>query len=236
MKTNVTLMSRSRNLFGITIRQETKTSFLSLTDLQTAYAELRKTNGLSDRRVTDILGSSANAERVYFILKKRDSIKTDFPAFMESVESKGLTTVLKENNYYITKGRGENKSTLCDPYIWALIAMEMNPMLYAEVITWLTDKLILNRIDAGDMYRDLSAAVSRFNNVDYSRLAQALNHIVFGKHETGIRNKGTESELSELHLLESNLAFSINSEFLTSFEEVMSHLRKVWSKKYNPVR
>lgn len=36
MKTNIVLKSTDRNLFGVTVRQETKTQFLSVTDLQEA--------------------------------------------------------------------------------------------------------------------------------------------------------------------------------------------------------
>lgn len=37
MKTNVVMISKDRDLFGVTIKQDTKTSFMSLTDLQEAY-------------------------------------------------------------------------------------------------------------------------------------------------------------------------------------------------------
>lgn len=41
MKTNVTMMSNDRKLFGVTIRQDTKNQFLSITDLQEAYTRAR---------------------------------------------------------------------------------------------------------------------------------------------------------------------------------------------------
>ena len=125
----------------------------------------------------------------------------------------------------------KKRSTYCNPYIWVLIAMEMNPVLYAEVVTWLTDKLIINRIEAGDMYKDLSKAVAKFPNTDYGNLAKALNHTVFGRHEVGIRNTGTEQQLKELHKIESNLAFSIDAGFIRSFSDLMAHIRKIWIKK-----
>ena len=46
MKTNVTMQSeKDRELFGVIIRQNTKDSMLSLTDLQEAYTRARILNG-----------------------------------------------------------------------------------------------------------------------------------------------------------------------------------------------
>ena len=41
MKSNVTMLSKDRVLFGVTIRQDTKNGFLSVTDLQDAYFRAR---------------------------------------------------------------------------------------------------------------------------------------------------------------------------------------------------
>ena len=51
MKTNVTMKSKDRELFGVVIKQDTKNSFLSLTDLQEAYAVGRLNEGWKDKRV-----------------------------------------------------------------------------------------------------------------------------------------------------------------------------------------
>ena len=74
MKTNVTLQSTDRNLFGVTIRQETRTRFLSLTDLQIAYDNIRTKEGWSERTVDKILRNKINHERgfilqIYHLLK-----------------------------------------------------------------------------------------------------------------------------------------------------------------------
>lgn len=217
----------------MTIRQETKTGHLNLSDLQVAYSIARSKHGWSDKRVSDILSSSANAERIYYILAKQEIIKTTFPAFMEMVEDQGLIKVLKSHDCYVTKGRGENKTTFCNAYVWVLIAMEMNPMLYGNVITWLTDGLILNRIEAGNMFKGLTSAVHKFRDVDYVALAKSLNYVVFKRHETAIRNTGTEAQLKELERLESNLAYSIDTGFIKSFPSLMEHIREIWRKKYN---
>jgi len=91
---------------------------------------------------------------------------------------------------------------------------------------WLTDKLILNRIEAGNFYKGLSRSVSKFENIDYIKLAKALNYKVFKKHETGIRNFATKEELERLYQLESNLAFSIDMGFIRSFEDCINTINK----------
>ena len=231
MKSNITLISRSRDLFGITIRQETRNGFLNVSDLQSAYNEARVKNGWSEKRIDHILPQIENRERLYFILKETQSINVDFDTFMKNCESKGLYKYLKELKVYKTSGRGSNRSTSCDPFIWGLIAMELHPQIYAKVVVWFTDKLILNRIQAGDLYKDLSKAVSKFPDTEYVNLARALNHIVFGRHESGIRNTGTEEQLRELYHIESNLAFSIDAGFIKSFPDLMENIRELWRKK-----
>ena len=69
MKTNVTMKSKDRELFGVVIKQDTKNSFLSLTDLQEAYAVGRLNEGWKDKRVNEVLSSRDNAERMYYILE-----------------------------------------------------------------------------------------------------------------------------------------------------------------------
>ena len=56
MKTNIIMTSeQDRNLFGVTIRQETKTGFLNVSDLQEAYTRKRIQEGWSEKRIDHIL-------------------------------------------------------------------------------------------------------------------------------------------------------------------------------------
>lgn len=173
MKTNVVLLSPDRQLFGIKIRQESKTGHLNLSDLQAAYAVAQLQHGWSQRDAYEVLRTDTNAERIFYILEKRGLVKPGISGFMELVAEQGVTKLLKGVGAYKTTGRGANKTTWCDPYIWVLIAMELNPMLYAQTVIWLTDGLIINRIEAGNLYRGLSAELAKFPKVDYSAVAKA---------------------------------------------------------------
>lgn len=233
MKTNVTMVSKDRDLFGVTIKQDTKTSFMSLTDLQEAYTRKRIEMGWNDKRIENILSNKESAERIYYVLEKQGYfVKTGFPVFMEMVGKESLIKVMKKVGAYKTVGKGANRRTICNPYIWVLVAMELNPMLYAEVVTWLTDKLILNRIEAGDKYNILARAVAKFKDVDYSKMAKGLNWIVFNEHQSMIRNTATQEQLKELEQLQSNLAFYIDMGHVGSFEDLLKIMRDLYRKKY----
>lgn len=228
MKTNVTMKSlESRELYGVVIRQETKNSFLSLTDLQEAYTHARVINGWSSKgKIQDIITQKENAERIFYLLKEQKLINSDFSEFIKSVEEKGMVKVLKENGVYKTSGRGENKQTLCNPYIWVLVAMELNPQLYAKVVMWLTDKLITNRIEACELNKELRTAMSQnFNAPDYPGVNRALNIKIFGHHETGMRNLASEKDLRKLYLLEETMAYCIKTGFYKTNEELIAAIQ-----------
>lgn len=223
MKTNVTMLSDSgRNLFGVTIRQQTNGEMLSLTDLKEAYIHARVQNGWKDKDISNILNYEENSDRIFYILREQKLIpgKTTLEWFYENVKENGMTKVLKDVGAYKTTGRGENKMVVCNPYIWMLVAMELNPMLYAKVVTWVTDKLILNRIEAGDFYNELASALYKLPDTNYPELGKSLNMKIFGKHEPGLRNKGSEKELENLKKLECGLAFGIDNGWIKNMEDV----------------
>lgn len=233
MKTNVTMISeKDRNLFGVIVKQDTKDCMLSLTDLQEAYTHARILNGWRDRgKIQDILNQTENSERIYYVLKEQQAIDSDFSEFIGTVKKNGMIKTLKAAGCYRTTGRGNTKQTMCNPYIWILAAMELNPQLYAKVVMWLTDKLILNRIEAGNFYKTLSVALYKIPNPDYKAVSVALNIAVFGKHETGIRNRGSKEELEALYRLEDNVAFAINRGFVKTMPEILSLIKESADQK-----
>lgn len=233
MKCNVTLKSKDRVLFGVTIRQDTKNGFLSVTDLQESYFRARVEKGWSDRRIERILSTNDSAERIFYILEKQGFIKTQFCAFMEDVKKTSLVKVMKKCGAYKTCGARENKHTMCNPYIWVLLAMELNPELYATVIMWLTDNLITNRIEAGDKYNELCRAASKFSNVDYASMGRALNYVIFNKHEKMLRNTASQEELKEIDDIQKSLAFAINMGYIKSFDSLMHEFRRLWTIKWD---
>jgi hypothetical protein len=226
MKTNVVLKSTDRNIFGVNIKQQTNNSFLSITDLQNAYEKARWMHGWKDKRISDIMQSKDSKERIFHILKERDLVKTDISAFMEMVDNEGLTKVLKGLGLYKTTGRGENRSTYADPYVWTLLAMELNPLLYAKVVMWLTDSLIFDRLEAGSEYKPMN---SEINNIieapKYHIYAKEINKKVFGQHISGMRNLASAKELRKIADIEKYITKSIQQQFIKSEEQIITAIQ-----------
>lgn len=226
MKTNQILKSVDRVVFGITVRQETKNGFMSVTDLQQAYERARWQYGWNERHINTILQVESTRLKVYHILNERNLIKVGIPTFTELVDSQGIVAVLKQLKVWKTTGRGENRNVVCDPYIWTLLAMELNPMLYAKVIIWLTDSLIFDRMDAGDKFKPMNAAICRLlPKPDYPTYAREINLRVFGEHITGMRNLASAKELRLISEIENTVTKAIQHGWVKTEEDVVKLIR-----------
>lgn len=225
MKTNVVMSSQDRILFGVKIRQETKTHMLNLSDLEKAYKNAAYIHKWADRNITEILNGKSNSERIYYLLEKQGIIKVDISSFIDEYQKSPAKT-LKRYGAYKTTGARHTKTVWANPYIWMLVAMEMNPRLYAETVTWLTDKLILERIEAGNFYKEFSKAVYSWNP-SFPKLAVLLNKIVFGRHEKNIRNKASQTELNALVDVQKTLAFSIKMGFIKDETKLINTMQKM---------
>jgi hypothetical protein len=231
MTTNVVLSSTDRNLFGITIRQETQSGFLNLSDLKDAYNLARLQNGWVEKNIDRIM--TDNIETIFYLLEKQGVIKLRMCSFIEEVKNVGFAKYMKSIGAYKSTGARQNKTVWVNPYIFVMVAMDLNPLFKANVIGWLTDELIINRIEAGSFCKALNASIQKFNpdGNTYMKLAITLNNIVFGKHEVGIRNKGTKEQLRLLANIEEKMAFAIDMGYVNSFNMLMSELLKIQHQK-----
>ena len=222
MVTNVVMKSKDRELFGVVIHQETKTGFLSVSELQKAYEKARWQYGWSDRKIADIMQTSSFKESVFYLLQTQGIIKTTFLAFIEMVEKEGIAKVLKGLGVYKTTGARENKSTYADMYVWLLLAIELNPIIKVNVVLWLGDTLILDRIEAGDEFKPMNNAIKKIvPNPDYKKYAIAINEKVFGKHMTGMRNLASAVELRRITKIEQFIAQGISIGMIKNDEQIM---------------
>ena len=118
--------------------------------------------------------------------------------------------------------------------------MWLNPKFKVQVVKFVYDELIKQRHDSGDNYllltKSLAKIVSKpFLVIAIQNIAKAINHIIFNKHNTGIRNsEASEESLRELAKLEFKLAELISEVFIKNCEEATSYLRKQWNNKYLP--
>jgi hypothetical protein len=227
MKTNNMLCSTDRELFGITIRQTTKEQFLSISDLQKAYETARWQYGWSERSVNWIMQTDDFKERVYYILENQGVIKESFNSFIELVNKEGIAKVLKSLGVYKTTGARESKQVMANPYIWVLLAMELNPMIYAKVVIWLTDSLIFNRIEAGDGYLPMNKSInSIIENPNYANIARLINLKVFKNHVAGMRNLASSKELKKIADIEQTIISAIEMGWIKNENDLNSFLLK----------
>jgi hypothetical protein len=227
MKTNVVLSSADRELFGIAIRQNTKDSFLSISDLQNAYEIARWQYGWNERSVNWIMQTASFKERVFYILESQGFIKLSFNSFIEMVDREGIAKVLKGLGVYKTTGARSTKQTFANPYIWILLAMELNPMIYAKVIVWLTDTLIFDRIDAGSEYMPMNSKIKEvIVEPNYSEYAKAINRKVFGSHITGMRNLASAKELRKIADIEKQIIVAIDMGWIDGEKKLLDFLNK----------
>lgn len=227
MKTKVTMHSGDdRNLFGVVIRQSTGEGFLSITDLQQAYEKARWMHGWGERRINHVLNTDEVKERVYELLLERNLIKMTSKEFMSLVETEGIVKALKGLKLWKTTGRGNNKSVMADPYIWTLIAMELNPVVYAKVVIWLTDSLIFDRMEAGNRFLPMNSAIARIiAKPDYPKYARELNIKVFGHHMSGMRNIASSRELREIAEIEKAVTKAIEKGWISDEEGLLDLIR-----------
>lgn len=222
------MKSKDRELFGIVIKQETKTGFLSVTELQKAYEVARWQYGWSERRIESIMQSKDFKERVYYLLENQGVIKTSILAFMEMVEREGIAKVLKGLGVYKTTGARSSKATFANQYIWILLAMELNPMIYAKVVIWLTDSLIFDRIEAGTEFKPMNEAIKKIiPTPDYRKYSIAINEKVFGKHLTGMRNLASAQELKKITKIEQFIKQGIDIGMIKNDEQIMYSIKKI---------
>lgn len=166
--------------------------------------------------------------------------------FLSEKTNEFISTIIERENLntpkmvYLTSRGKHNGGTWMHPMLFIDFAMWINPSFKYDVLKFVYDQMIKYRNDAGDAYRKLANSVQKivstsFMPVAMSNLSKAINHVVFGSHETMMRNKvGEEDKQQELFALESKLSDLIEDGFITSYDNLMNYLRKKWAEKYTP--
>lgn len=152
-----------------------------------------------------------------------------------SLEASNKCNLHTHNHVYVKSkaSRGANAGTWVHPYLFIDLCLWLNPKFKLQVIKFVMDELVKNRHEAGIGYRSLSGATKGLEGEkDYQKMGKALNCIVFGSHERGIRNKATEEQLKELSKTQHDLATMIELDFINTFDELISTMRKMYKKKY----
>ena len=174
-----------------------------------------------------------------------DNVKTFIQALKEDMSHGAKmhhadTQVVRRVNARNTSN-GKTKSQIwMHPYLFIKFSMWLNPRFEVQVIKFVYDQMIQYRNEAGDAYRELSAAVATIvpgseMKSKMRKIGEALNWIIFNAHEKMLRNKqGDEDKQKELWMFEKKVATLINEGFIRKYDELINYLRKQYALRNYP--
>jgi len=195
------------------VSQRTKDGFFNATELLKQWNEK---SGMK-KEVTKFFELSSTSELVKVIMS-RENLNTQDSTYL--------------------KTRGKNGGTWMHPILFIDFAMWINPSFRYDVIKFVYDEMIKFRNLAGDAYPSMCRAVRSIMPEPIFRekvkdLAKSLNIIVYGKHETEMRNKiGDESKIREMYELEKQIAQWINIGLVGNYRQLKAALNKLYYQKY----
>lgn len=213
MKTNQ-IMIRPMGEFKVT--QRTKDGFFYATEL---LAQWNEKSGMK-KEVTKFFDLQSTSELIKVIME-RENLNTQDSTYL--------------------KTRGKNGGTWMHPILFIDFAMWINPSFKYDVLKFVYDELIKFRNLAGDAYPRMCAAVytilpKEVFKQKVSDLAKSLNIIVYGKHESEMRNKiGDEAKIREMYELEQQIAQWIELGFIKNYQELKQALTKVYYQRHPDV-
>jgi len=225
MKTNAIMKVR----FGdnlLTIGHKDKMG--NLNELVSIGNQYRAREGFNPVRMDKILELKSIKEYIIMLENKE---KSKYPKLgdLEVSDIKEVRNVLK------TK-RGKQGGTWAQLNLMIRVAIEINPVFADEVITtFINGKILEYRDVVGDDFKMLNKAVNIFEPNTKQRiiLAKGLNYIVFGKHNSGLRDNANSKQLSELKGLQEKLSFVVDMGYIRTFDELINEMRRIYHKNQN---
>lgn len=169
---------------------------------------------------------------------------SEFLKALAEDESHRAKMLIGENQLLMeVKGRNTKEGKIPDkvwmnPLLFIKFAMWINPRFEVKVIRFVYDEMIQYRNLAGDAYPAMCRAVCSILPGDVFQrkikdLAKSLNIIVYGKHESEMRNKiGDEAKIRELYQLELQIAQWIDLGFIKDYDGLKKTLTKVYYQRH----
>ena len=236
MKTNQNMIRKMGNFDVI---QRTKDGFFNATSLLKQWNEFVRNVNLNNINFDQI---NENLNRGNSPHLKEKDIKEFFSnkATQEYIGVILSKENLSNKNSVYTASRGNKGGTWMHPMLFIDFAMWLNPYFKYDVLRFVSDEMIKYRNLAGDSYKTLASHVAtivpkQLMPMAMKKIAQGLNFIVFGDHKHAMRNEvGEETKQEELFQLQQKVADLIGDEFIKSFDELITYLRKLYGRKYTP--
>ncbi|MCE5332708.1 MAG: KilA-N domain-containing protein [Bacteroidales bacterium] len=192
---------------------------------------------------TDLLSQWNNSKgqsKVIGHYFENSTTKEFINALLEEEMKDRKTDEISLSDLYV-KRRGIFGGTWMTPLLFIDFAMWLNPSFKVKVLKFVYDELLRYRNEAGDAYKEMCSSVASIldkkqnTTMCISKVAKALNYIVYNQHETEIRNKqAEEGKVKELSELEKEISKLINRGFIKTHKQLIEYLRMLWSEKYLP--
>lgn len=199
--------------------QRTKDGFFCATELLKQWNVNTQKNGdLKKKDLDDYFLNKSTKELIETIIEREHLINSRNSAYLSS--------------------RGKNGGTWMHPVLFIDFAMWINPHFKYDVIKFVYDEMIKFRNLAGDAYPSMCRAVRSIMPEPIFRekvkdLAKSLNIIVYGRHESEMRNKvGDEAKIREMYELEKQIAQWINIGLVGNYKQLKAALNKLYYQKY----
>ena len=185
-----------------------------------------------------------NATELLKQWNEKTGMKKEVTKFFELQSTSELVKVIMERENLNTqdstylKTRGKNGGTWMHPVLFVDFAMWINPKFKYDVIKFVYDEMIKFRNLAGDAYPSMCRAVRSILPEDIFRekikdLARSLNIIVYGRHESEMRNKiGDEAKIREMYELERQVAQWINIGLVKNYEQLKEALNRLYYQRH----
>jgi hypothetical protein len=198
MKTAVIML---RDLNGVKIRQNHKTSFFNANDLLELYNDSRE----KKKDMTSYLRSKQFKDFRKEVIKDI-SQNTQIKRISKTASAGQLEPLDILPNEVCEVKRGKNGGTWLHPYLFMDFAMWLSPTFKLTCIKWIYDKLIQTRDEAGETFKEVNLALfeAKPNSAYwvYANEAKMINKLVFDSPESDQRNTATESQLELIRILQ----------------------------------
>lgn len=230
MKTNQIMI---RSMGGFTVSQRTKDGYFDGGDLLRQWNSVK---GNEQRKMDEFLLAKRTGDFIEALIaeERENGLGENSPKIDNQVVKKSK---VKEKG----KAGRPKEEVWMHPFLFTKFAMWINPRFEVKVIRFVYDEMIQYRNLAGDAYPRMCAAVCSILPRDVFKqkvrdLAKSLNIIVYGKHESEMRNKvGDEAKVRELYELEQQIAQWIELGFIKNYKELKQALTKVYYQRHRDV-
>lgn len=232
LKTNQVLI---RKMGDFEVLQRTSDGMFNATML---LKQWNSANPQEERRI-DHFWDSTHLDKlmIEIIVNEYNSSSPNFGDDSKMLDFNKMKKILTQTS---RANKGVNSGTWMHPVLFVKFAMYLSPRFEYSVLKFVADDLINYRINAGIEYKEVGRAVSKIVEKDFLRTAmenigRAMNHVVYNRHESGIRNKvGCENKMRELADLEKNIVMLIDFGFVRTYDHLMNFLRGKWVEKWQP--